>query len=128
MPDTGATIFRFADVDWNDPAQTSQAPADMVAEARRQGLRWKRLVQGTGGFHMNRSDIPPGHEIRPHSHSHDELLVMLRGGCELSDGAKLEAGDAIVIHADHEYGLTSGPEGVEFLTIRTADASFRPAE
>ena len=51
----------------------------------------------------------------------------LSGGCTVEGGveagAELRADDAIVIRASHSYGFRCGDEGMEFLTIRTAEAS-----
>jgi quercetin dioxygenase-like cupin family protein len=120
----GASVVRFDETPWNDPARPSTAPADVVRKAQAAGARWKQLVTGQAGFYLNRSDMPPGHGVPPHSHTHDEVLYVLRGGCTLSDGTRVTAGDAVVIHADHAYGFTCGPEGMEFLTIRTGSARF----
>jgi quercetin dioxygenase-like cupin family protein len=97
----------------------------VVRKAQAAGARMKRMVEGQGGFYLNRSEMPPGHSIAPHSHSHDEVLYVLRGGCTLSDGTEVGEGDAVVIHADHAYGFTCGPQGMEFLAIRTGDARYQ---
>jgi quercetin dioxygenase-like cupin family protein len=120
----GATILRFDAIPWNDPSKPSTAPAELVRKAQAAGARSKRMVEGQGGFYVNRSEMPAGHTIPAHSHSHDEILYVLRGGCTLSDGSQVEAGDAVVIHADFAYGFTCGGQGMEFLTIRTGDARF----
>ena len=121
----GATILRFDSIPWNDPAKASAGvPAEMVRKAQASGARSKRIVEGQGGFFLNRNELPPGHTIAPHSHTHDEVLYVLRGGCTLSDGSRVEAGDAVVIHADFAYGFTCGPQGMEFLTIRGGEARF----
>jgi len=121
----GATILRFETIPWNDPSKASPGvPAEMMREAQASGARSKRMVEGQGGFYLNRNELPPGHTIAPHSHSHDEVLYVLRGGATLSDGSRVEAGDAVVIHANSAYGFTCGPQGMEFLAIRTGDARF----
>jgi hypothetical protein len=58
-----------------------------------------------------------------HSHDHDELIVVLAGGCTmLGGGPTLGPKDSMVMRAGHTYGFTCGPEGMAFLTIRTAEA------
>ena len=96
----------------------------------RGGLRcgaWrKKLATGEGGFFLNRSVLPPGFEIPAHTHDHAELLIVLRGGCQVLGSSPvviLGADDAIVVDAHHEYGFLCGDEGMEFLTIRTGEAS-----
>jgi len=126
-----AVLFRYAEIEWDKPLETSAPgaapPEEMVREAERLGARRKRLARGEGGFFLNRSVLPPGYAIAPHSHDHDELLVVLSGGCTVEGGveagAELRADDAIVIRASHSYGFRCGDEGMEFLTIRTAEAS-----
>jgi quercetin dioxygenase-like cupin family protein len=133
--DPGAVLFRYADIDWDKPLETSAPgaapPEEMVREAERLGARRKRLARGEGGFFLNRSVLPPGYAIPSHSHDHSELLVVLAGGCTVEggdgDGAELRADDAIVIRANHEYGFRCGDEGMEFLTIRTGEASTDPS-
>jgi quercetin dioxygenase-like cupin family protein len=120
----GATILRFAETPWNDPSKPSSAPAELVRKAQAAGARSKRMVEGQGGFYLSRNQMPPGHRIDPHSHSHDEVLFVLRGDCTLDDGTRVGEGDAVVVHADQAYGFTCGAQGMEFLTIRTGEARF----
>ncbi len=71
------------------------------------------------------SVLPAGFRVPPHAHGHDELMIVLKGGCRFDDGvADLGPDDSIVIRASYRYGFTCGPEGMEFLTIRTADAGM----
>ena len=50
--------------------------------------------------------------------------MILAGGCRFDDGlADLGPDDSIVIEANTRYGFTCGDEGMEFLTIRTGEAS-----
>jgi quercetin dioxygenase-like cupin family protein len=122
------SIYSYAEIEWDRPLESAAPgkapPAQLVAEAKRSGARRKKVVRGAGGFFMNRSQLPPGFRIPAHQHSHSELLVILRGGCTLDDGlAELGPDDSIVIHADTRYGFTCGPQGMEFLTIRTGEAT-----
>ena len=122
-----AVLVRSREVAWDDMRPESgvpQAPAELVAAARREGARRKRLLRGEGGFFVNRSSLPAGFRIPPHAHDHDELLVVLAGAFRLDgDLGELGPEDAIAIRAGTQYGFTAGPEGVEFLTIRTGEAS-----
>jgi quercetin dioxygenase-like cupin family protein len=136
VPDEpGAVLLRYHDIDWDRPLESSAPgtapPEEMVRAAERLGARRKRLARGEGGFYLNRSVLPPGYVIPPHRHDHAELLVVLAGGCTVSggadDGTVLRADDAIVIHANHEYGFRCGDQGMEFLTIRTGEASVESA-
>jgi len=120
----GAVFRHFDEIDWavESPAAT---PAALIDAARATGARRKRMVTGEAGFFMNHSDLPPGFTIPPHVHDHDELLVVLEGGCTiLGGGPTLAANDAVAIPAHHEYGFRCGPEGMRFLTIRTGEASI----
>jgi quercetin dioxygenase-like cupin family protein len=128
----GATLFRYADIDWDNPLKTAapgtKPPEELVRAAQSTGARRKKVTVGQGGFFTNRSVLPAGFEIPPHTHDHAELLIVLRGGCEVigSDPlVRLGADDAIVVEAGHEYGFLCGDEGMEFLTIRTAEAGIK---
>ena len=90
------------------------------------GARRKFLARGEGGFHSQYSELPAGYTIPPHSHDRDELIVVLDGSCTLlGGGPTLRARDSVVLTAGHEYGLAAGPEGMAFLTIRTAPAAVK---
>lgn len=127
-PVAAPTLVRSRAVAWDDmrpEGGVPQPPAGLVEEARRAGARRKRLLRGEGGFFLNRSSLPPGFRIPAHEHDHDELLVVLAGGCRL-DGELGELGpeDAVVIRAGTRYGFTAGADGMEFLTIRTGEAKI----
>lgn len=126
MSQIGPHVFHDSEIDWDDPRETAKPgarpPESLVAEAERTGARRKKLVRGECGFFMNRSVLPAGFDVPAHQHDHDELLVVVRGGCSLADGVTLGPDDAIAIHANTRYGFTCGPNGMEFLTIRTAEA------
>jgi len=132
-PGPALCVLRFEEIEWDRPLEAAdpglRPPEALVRAAEQQGARRKRLVRGEGGFHMNRSRLPPGFRIPPHSHDHDELLVVIRGGCRIDgEGTELRADDAVVIRAQHRYGFTCGPEGMDFLTIRTGEARVRMEE
>ena len=122
-------LFRWNALDWDDPLASAPAgkapPKELVEKARgSKGTRRKRIVRGEGGFFMNRSTMAPGFRVPPHHHDHDELLVCLAGGCVFDDdGLALGPGDSIVIHANTRYGFTCGDDGMDFLTIRSGEAS-----
>jgi quercetin dioxygenase-like cupin family protein len=117
-----ASYLLFDQIDW--ALEGSSAPAELVALAKKTGARRKKMATGEGGFYMNHSEMPAGFTVPTHTHSHDELLVVLDGGCSILDGGPtLTANDAVVIEANHPYGFTCGPDGMRFLTIRTAEAS-----
>ena len=123
-----ATLVRGRDVAWDDMRPepgVPQPPAELVARAQRDGARRKRLLRGEGGFFVNRSSLPPGFRIPAHEHDHDELMLVLAGGCRLDgDLGELGPEDAIAIRAGTRYGFTCGPEGMEFVTIRTGEAAI----
>ncbi len=127
MPDDATTVIHDADVDWDDPSKGGSAstrpPAELVERAKKSGAKRKKLVRGQGGFYMNRSSMPAGFRVPVHSHDHDELLVVTKGGCAFDEEVGvLGEGDSIVIRAGTTYGFTCGPEGMDFLTIRTGEA------
>lgn len=122
-PEPPATFLRYDDIDWDDELSAPGAPTELVAEARRAGARRKRMATGQGGFFMNHSVMPAGFTVPEHSHDHDELIVVIDGGCTLlGGGPTLLARDAMVLRAGHRYGFTCGDEGMTFLTIRNGNA------
>lgn len=126
-------VWIYEEIEWDRPLETGdpakRPPRALVEQAKKTGARRKKLVQGEGGFFMNRSDLPAGFRVPPHRHNHDEMLVILKGGCEFDDGfASLGADDTIVIEANTRYGFTCGPDGMEFLTIRRGESATSLAE
>ena len=122
------TVMIYDAIDWDDVARTAKRgtapPKELVEQAKKTGARRKKLAKGEGGFFMNRSMLPAGFRIPPHHHNHDELMIVISGSCEFDDGvASLGSNDSIVIHAKFRYGITCGPDGMEFITIRTGEAS-----
>ena len=121
------TVFRFEKIEWDDAAssldRSDQRSRELAERARSSGARQKKIVKGEAGFFMNRSVMPANFRVPPHHHDHDELIVVLSGGCSFDDGfAELGPGDSIVIHANTHYGFTCGADGMDFLTIRTGEA------
>jgi len=123
----GSAYFHVDEIPWPDES-TTNAPRELVEDARRKGARRKFLARGEGGFHSQYSVFPAGYTVPPHSHDHDEMIVLLAGSCALLDGGPtLAAYDSMVLRGGHEYGFTAGPDGMTFLTIRTAPAETRLA-
>lgn len=123
------TVLIYHEIGWDNVLKTAKSgtapPKELVDQAKKGGARRKKLARGEGGFFMNRSVLPAGFRVPPHSHDHDELMIVLRGGCRFDDGiAKLGPDDSIVIHSSYRYGFTCGPDGMEFLTIRTGEAGM----
>jgi quercetin dioxygenase-like cupin family protein len=121
------TVLIYQEIDWDDVLKTAKPgtapPKALVEQAKKTGARRKKLARGEAGFFMNRSVLPAGFRVPSHTHDHDELMIVLKGGCTFDDEvADLAADDSIVIHASYRYGFTCGPDGMEFLTIRTGDA------
>jgi quercetin dioxygenase-like cupin family protein len=121
------TVLIYHKIDWDDMRSTDPsvkaAPKELIEQAQKLGARRKKLAKGEGGFFMNRSVMPAGFRVPPHSHNHNELIVMIKGSCVFDDGvAELGPDDSIVIKANYRYGFTCGSEGAEFLTIRTSEA------
>lgn len=123
-----AKVLTYSEIDWDRPgAGETNAPSPpkaLLEQARKTGARRKKIVCGEGGFFMNRSVLPAGFRVPPHLHDHNEMLVVLSGGCVFDDGVgQLGPDDTIVISAFTRYGFTCGDGGMEFLTIRIGEAS-----
>ncbi len=129
----GPTIHHYEKIGWDDPLASASPgkapPTALVEKARKTGARRKKIVRGEGGFFMNRSVLPPDFRVPPHRHDHNEMLVVLKGGCRFDDAlGELGPDDTIVIEANTRYGFTCGPDGMEFLTIRVGEADISLTE
>lgn len=121
------TIFAFDDIEWVDERAEANAAPKLIEAAERSGARRKKLSKGEGGFFHQFTTMPPGFEVPLHSHDHDELLIVLSGGCTFwPDGpdrsVELSARDSVALAANHEYAFVCGPEGMDFYVIRQGEA------
>lgn len=124
----GPVHLDFDAIDWVDERAFGKAPVELVEQAEKVGARRKRLATGQCGFFMQYSTMPAGYEVPPHSHGHDELILVLEGGATVTaagveDPITLDKGDAIVLEGGYEYGFTCGEQGMQFVTIRTEDST-----
>ena len=120
---TGAQFVTFDGVDWAVESAAA-TPAALLEAAAATGARRKRLIAGQSGFFMNYSTLPAGFTVPVHTHNHDELIVILSGGCTILEGGPtLGPKDTMAITANHAYGFQAGPDGMTFLTIRAGEAS-----
>ena len=119
----GPKFFQVDEIPWPDE-QPADTPKELVEEAKRLGAKRKFLAQGEGGFHSQISQFPAGYVVPVHSHDHNEMIVILEGGCSmLGDGLSLKSGDSMVLIANFEYGFEAGADGMTFMTIRTGKSS-----
>lgn len=122
------TVLKFDDIDWvNERKEPNQAPK-LIEAAEKTGARRKRLAQGEGGFFYQYTTMPAGFEVPMHSHDHDELFIVLEGGCTFwPDGpeysVELKAQDSVALAANHEYAFKCGSEGMNFYVIRQGEAA-----
>src|SRR6266850_1780338 len=92
-----ATFLVLDEIPWPDEGR-SGAPKELVEEAKRKGAKRKFLARGEGGFHSQYAEFPAGYTVPMHSHDHDELIVLLSGGCTmLGGGPTLGARDSMVL-------------------------------
>jgi quercetin dioxygenase-like cupin family protein len=116
-------VFRaFDGTDWEDETKAGRVSADVAEAARKAGAKRKFMATGEVGLFVQYSDLPPGYRIAAHSHSHSEVLYVLTGGCTVDGGHEMGPNDSAVVPGGMEYGITVGPEGMTFLTIRGGDA------
>jgi quercetin dioxygenase-like cupin family protein len=118
-------VYRFDESEWHVPVAEGTDP-EAAAEAGRQGARRRFLAQGDSGFYAQVVEMPPHFEAPAHSHNHAEVFMVLEGSCTMN-GEVMHAYDMTVVPADGMYGFTAGPEGLRFLVVRTAAASYSGA-
>jgi hypothetical protein len=53
--------------------------------------------------------------------------MVLEGSCTF-DGESMERFDLAVVEADQPYSFTAGPDGLSFLVVRQARASYSESE
>lgn len=123
MDETQPIFRHLAELEWETAKDQKAEVAALAAKADDVGARRSRLTTGQHGFHSHISEMPPGFEVPAHTHSISELMVILDGSIDVSDGTHLGTGDTAIIPADHLYGFTVGSEGVRFLVARAADAA-----
>ena len=115
-------IYRFDEIDWHVPVSEGTDPAAAEA-AGRAGAGRKFLAQGDSGFYAQVVRIPADFTAPSHSHDHAEIFMVLRGSCTMR-GEPMGERDMTVIPANGAYGFTAGPDGVEFLVVRTGKARY----
>jgi anti-sigma factor ChrR (cupin superfamily) len=120
-----STIHRNDGTGWHIAAPPGEAPLESV-EASWSGAGRKFLAQGEGGFYAQLVRIPAGFEAPVHSHDHSEVFMVLEGGCTFS-GEEMGCFDMTVVEANEPYGFVAGPDGLLFLVVRQAPASYAEA-
>ena len=119
-------IYHFGEIDWHVPVSAGTDP-EAAKAAGDKGAGRKFLAQGDGGFYAQVVRIPPNFDAPVHSHSHSEVFMVLEGSC-VFDGQPMQAKDMTVVTANQPYGFVSGPDGLQFLIVRTGEASFASVE
>jgi len=117
-------VYR-AEGEWHVPIAPGTDP-EAAAEAGRQGAARRFLAQGDQGFYAQIVRMPAGFEAPVHSHDHEEVFMVLEGGCTF-DGEPMGRFDMTVVAANESYGFVAGPEGLSFLVVRNGAASFSSA-
>ena len=108
------SLTRYRDLEWFQPPENHD-PDDT-------GLQKAWLHRGSFFAHAIR--LAPGYVIPPHRHDRDELMVVLAGSATLDSGAAVEPPDTLLLAANVAYGFTAGPEGMEFMVVRTGQAGL----
>jgi quercetin dioxygenase-like cupin family protein len=114
------TVFKYHERPWRDLTADYGAPSG--------GRLTKVVVEGECGFFVSSSTLAAGTRIEPHSHTADELMVVLEGGCTLDDGQQVAADDWVVVPAGQVYGFTVGGDGMRFAVVRNEKAMLEWAE
>ena len=87
------------------------------------GLLMQYLRENDPYVHM--TQVPPGYEIHPHSHSETEITVILSGSAIVGDTV-CETGSVLIIPADESYGIVAGDDGpLTFLVVRPRKAEYQ---
>jgi hypothetical protein len=119
----GVVLARLEDLEWEEGRPANVEHSDPTQVSRR---AW--LARGECGTFTQYVHMPPHNLVRPHSHDHDELMVVMKGGCRFDGLSALGPGDAALVTADTPYSFEVGPDGMDFLIVRTAEATIRPRD
>ena len=101
-----ARLVRSVDVAWDDLDKGSTTP-----EAMRKGVRRKWLLEGDGDFVVQYIEMAAGHVIAPHSHDHDELMVVLNGSATFPGLGLRRRGGLPLPPSEHPLRLHGGRRG-----------------
>ena len=97
---TAPNYHLLSELPWENPADAPPELAELAAKAKGTTARRAPVTSGALGFHSQISELPAAYEIPRHSHSAAELMVVLDGGCRVTDGPELAAGDVVEIPAE----------------------------
>jgi len=82
------------------------------------GETWRCLGDFEQGPWIYVIERPAGLEVRPHSHDQDEVVFILDGGLHHA-GRWCGPGTMLSFPRRVPYGFTVGPDGVQWLMVRT---------
>ena len=119
-------IYRFADIPFHVPP-TDPKDLDLDTPAPDDAPGRKFLARGEGGFYSQIVRIPANFVGPVHMHNHAEVFLVLAGSCSFND-SHLVPFDSTVVDANEPDGFTAGPDGVQFLVVRQAPATFVAAD
>jgi quercetin dioxygenase-like cupin family protein len=116
------SIYRFDEIEWHVPNTAGLDPA-MAEESAKKGAGRKFLAQGDSGYFAQVTKMPPNLAAPAHSHDYPEVFMVLSGSCTLM-GEQMHERDMTVVPANQVYSFTTGPDGLEFLVVRTGKARW----
>ena len=103
------------------PPAERAAFGSVLSEGRERGTVVRVLSKAPSGLSLVYAWFKSLYPLPPHSHDADCMYYVVSG--ELTMGSEtLRAGDGLYVPANTFYSFTAGPEGVEILEFRAADA------
>lgn len=111
-------------------AVTIVRPGDRDLRPVREGhpIALQVVADGLDGHpYVHLTQVPPHHHIAAHSHSEDEVTIVL-SGTAIVDGTPCEAGSLVVIPANQQYAIDAGDEPLVFAVIRPRKADYAGPE
>ena len=101
-------------------------PGDRALEPVREGnpILLQVVADGVDGNpYVHLTEVPAGHHIAAHSHSEDEVTVIL-AGTAVVDGVECGPGTLLVIPAHQPYAIDVGDTPLTFAVIRPRRADY----
>lgn len=111
------------EIDWEAGRQLRGVSPSTVPDEARRGVRRKVLTDGEAGPVLSLVEMPPGHYVRPHSHSEPEVMYVLEGSVTVG-GVTGTAGSSVGVGARVRYDVQAGDDGVTFLLFRAKPAKY----
>lgn len=96
---------------------TGAADGLLLTEGEHGAYKYTYFPVDGEGLELKEVHLPPAAVVRPHAHTHDEIILVTEGSLTLG-ARELPSGAALFVGKETLYGFTAGPDGCVFLNFR----------